>query len=270
MTVVAKYGCTEAPARVNIMEKLKNHELVLGATLNIPDPAIAEIMALAGFDVIWIDAEHNPIDAMELRNLIRAADACGIATLVRTPRRDLITSLLDFGACGIMVPHVRSAQEARELVEMVRYYPAGRRGYCDHGRAHRYGTMDFAAYRKETETDTFLVCQIEDKEGLANMEEICAVEGVDVICPGPGDISQTLGHIGEFGYSGVIETRDRVIACARKNGKECMIPCGIQDVWPLYENGVGLITIGDDKIYLLDGFRENIRKVREVKPNKKA
>lgn len=268
MAEMGKYGCTAKTARINVMEKLKNNELVLGATLNIPDPAIVEIMALAGFDFIWIDAEHNPFDAADLRGLIRAADACGIATLVRTPRRDLMTSLLDFGACGIMVPHVRSAEEAKELVDIVRYYPVGRRGYCDHGRAHRYGTMDFGEYRKEAQTDTFLVCQIEDKEGLENMEEICAVPGIDVICPGPGDISQTLGHIGEFSYPGVIEARDQVIACARKNGKECMIPCGIQDVWPLHEMGVGLIAIGDDKIYLLNGFREKIEQVRAAKPEK--
>ena len=267
MIQTGKYGDTGMPARIDVMQKLKNKELVLGATLNIPDASVVEIMAISGLDLVWIDAEHNPFDAQEICNMIRAADACGIATLVRTPRKELITSLLDFGACGIMVPHVRSAQEAQELVDLVRYYPAGRRGYCDFGRAHRYGAMDFTAYREESQTDTFLVCQIEDTDGLEHMEEICAVPGIDVICPGPGDLSQALGHIGEFDHPKLIEVRDKVLACAQKYGKECMIPCGVEAVWTMYEMGVRLITIGDDKICMLHAFREKVNAVRRAKPN---
>ena len=260
-----KYGRVDGSPRFNVLEHLKKGELVLGATLNIPDASVVEIMALAGFDYVWIDNEHNLYSRDELRAFIRAADACGLASMVRTADIYSIAGLVDFGVSGLMIPQIRNAAQARDIVDRVKYIPNGRRGFCNTGRAHRYGEMSMKDYMKECETQPFLMLQIEDMEGYRNMEEICAMPGVDIICPGPGDLSQALGKIGQWDDEELAKVKNDIFACALRHGKEGMIPCDPTKVWDLVGQGVRMLAIGDDKVYLLNAFKEKVNLVRNWK-----
>ena len=212
--------------RKNIKQMLDKGRYIYGMVINLTDPAVAEIAGLAGYDFVRLDCEHTPFDHAEIRSFIRAADSVGIPVIVRLPELGAITGLLDFGAAGFMIPHVRSAEEARAVVQAAKYYPVGLRGYSDGARAQSYGAVDMEEYVKQANDEIVLMCQIEDKYGIENMEEIIAVEGIDGICTGPGDISQSLGITGLICDPRVKQVEARILATARKYGKQMYMSAG--------------------------------------------
>jgi 4-hydroxy-2-oxoheptanedioate aldolase len=227
---------------------------------------MAELAAIAGCDFIRVDMEHNLFTVEQVQHIVRAADGCGIATCIRLDEYSMITPMLDFGVEGFMFPHVRSAAQAKDLVERVKYAPTGRRGYADAGRAQRYGSMPFSDYMKEAQFDVFLQVQIEDREGLEHMEEIIATPGLDFICTGRGDIAQALGIPGYGNDAKVTEVENRIIDCASKHGLRCQLSVGasVEKAREFYKRGVRTFTIGDDRAYLLGALKENVDMFRAV------
>jgi len=259
MNQVEKYGVIDGLHRLSIKQRADKGMVSFGMVVNIPDPCIAELAAMAGCDFIRVDMEHNLFNKETVQHIIRAADCCGIATYARLDQYDLITPLLDFGIEGFMFPHVRSAAQAKDLVDRVKYAPVGRRGFGKTGRCYRYGNKDFLDYVKEAEQDVFLQVQIEDKEGIENMEEIIATPGVDYICSGRGDIAQALGLLGHGGDSRVSEVEDRILDIAAKYGKRCQLSVGTtEQVQYYYDKGVRTFTIGDDRVYLLNAVKAKV------------
>lgn len=260
-----KYGSVNGMYRRSIKRRAAEGQVSLGMVVNIPSPFMAELAAVAGCDFIRIDMEHNVFNPETVQNIIRAADACGLATYARLDQYDLITPLLDFGIEGFMFPHVRSAEQAKLLVEKVKYAPVGRRGFADAGRAQRFGTMPFSDYTAEAASDVFLQVQIEDQEGIANMEEIIATPGLDYICSGRGDIAQAIGMLGQGSSKEVGEIEDRIIETASKQGLRCQISVGSpEQLRDYYRRGVRTFTIGDDRNFLLNGVKERVTKLRRA------
>ncbi len=193
---------------------------VFGMVANMTDPAVIEIAGMCGYDFVRLDCEHTPFSILEIRNCIRAADAVGIPLIVRITELDAITGLLDFGVGGFMIPHVRSGEEARRVVRDVKYYPVGLRGFSDGARAQKYGFADMKQFIKDANDEIVLMCQIEDKYGIEHMEEIISTEGIDGICTGPNDIAQSLGIPTQTKDPRVKDVEKRIIATARKYGKQ--------------------------------------------------
>lgn len=210
----------------------------LGIYMSIPSPSIAEYAALAGFDYVMIDAEHHLFNLETIAHITRACDAYGIATTIRTSQKDAITAMLDFGVTGFRIPHVHSAEEVKELVTLIKYAPVGSRGFCSGGRAECYGTIEFNKYYKRAKEENFLMVMIEDEEGIKNMDEILAVPGLDYVAVGPGDISQSLGHISETKHPEVLQMIDKIYKTADKYGV----------LYP--ENGAPVNVIDDKSIIL--------------------
>ena len=178
-----------------IKQVMREGGLALVSHVGFADPAVVEIIASAGFDGAFIDMEHSIFDLQTVGEMIRVADLSGITSIVRVPDNDskLILRLLDMGAQGIQVPHIAGAEGARKAVEAIRYPPLGDRGGAGSSRAAGYGSVPWLEHMKTSNEEILLIVMTEDKQGLAEIAEIAAVDGVDLIALGPTDISTVLG-----------------------------------------------------------------------------
>ena len=229
--------------RKNIKKMIMDGEMVVGLTAHLMDPAVVEIAGLTGFDFVRLEGEHFMPDWATIRSFAQAADNVGIPLLMRVNRLDDITALNDLGLAGYQIPHVQTAEQAKKIVEMVKYAPVGARGMAKHVRAQKYGFTPFDEYHQFAAEETLLIVQIEDKQGIENMEDIIAVEGIDVICSGKADISQALGIIGQLGDERVREVESRIISLAKKHGKKLMILGRNKEDWQqLIADGSTTIT----------------------------
>lgn len=203
-----------------VKEKLRTGELVVGTHLTVPSPIVAEMCGLLGFDFIIMDLEHVLYDAREFAAIVQAAELSGAVPLFRPVKNDpeLMLPYLDAGAMGVWVAGVSSAADARRVVEAVKYHPLGKRGMTGE-RAVRYKLVKPSSEMiEELNQNTIVSLSIEDVQGIENVEEICAVEGVDVVGMGPGDLSQALGYPGQHNHPVVQATIAKLIKRIRKSG----------------------------------------------------
>lgn len=186
-------------------------QCVYGCFIRYPDPALAELVALQGFDFLVFDAEHGPIEPRDCEALVRAAELRGPAPLVRVPTNQpaVILRYLDTGAIGVHVPLVGSAEEAVAAVAAVKYAPRGMRGLAG-VRAAGYGTVPLAEYVAQANDATMVVIQVETRAAVERVGEIAAVEGIDVVFVGPTDLSQAFGVTGQTGHPVLEEVYDRI------------------------------------------------------------
>jgi len=202
-------------------EKLDNGQPVIGSFSKITDPAVVEIMGLAGFDFAIIDMEHGPISVETAQNSIRAAELVGISPIIRVSENDPVSILrcLDIGAEGVEVPQIRNAKDAEITASSARFYPQGDRGVCRYVRAARYSSMDRKEYFKMANERTITIGHLEGVEAVKNLDEIMAVDGLDILFIGPYDLSQSVGVPGEVTHPLVIKQMEKVIESAKKAGK---------------------------------------------------
>lgn len=187
-------------------------------------------MARAGFDWLAVDLEHSTITIREAEDLIRVIDLCGVDPLVRltSNNRDLIKRVMDAGACGVIVPMVNSGADALAAVQAVYYPPKGKRG-VGLARAQGYGPR-FHQYREWLERDgAVVIAMIEHIDGVNNLGEILAVEGIDGYFIGPYDLSSSMGLSGQLEHPDVLAAIERVRATARAMKK----PGGVHVIEPI-------------------------------------
>jgi len=158
--------------------------------IELPSPATLTTLSLAGFDFVVLDMEHSAIDCSTLEPLILAAQAAGLAALVRTwgEDSDLIGKVLDMGAHGVMVPHVESAESARAVVDQARFPPRGQRGFSPLTKFESLGHP-----LRALDDSTFVIVQIEGRQALQQVSRIAAVPGIDAVFVGPYDLALSLG-----------------------------------------------------------------------------
>ena len=205
---------------MSLRQRLAADEPVLGTWVNGRDPAVVETLGAVGFDLVVVDLEHGEVGVHQLPDLLRAAVATGTASLVRVSHLEAseIGRALDAGPQGVMVPNVTSADEAEAAVRAAHYPPRGARGAAPTGRAPGYGTTPFASYRERVEDEVLVILQIEGPRGMASIEEILDVAGVDVLFIGPFDLSQHLGVPGETDHPEVVAAMERIAAAAWRRG----------------------------------------------------
>lgn len=169
--------------------------LAIVSHVGFSDPAVVEIIAIAGFDGAFIDMEHTGFDLQLMGEMIRVADLTGITSIVRVPDNDpkLILRILDMGAQGIQVPHVQGLEGAKQAVNAVRYPPLGERGAAGSTRAAGYGSVPWQEHMRSSNEEILLIAMTEDMKGIGEIEEIAALDGVDLISLGPTDLSAALG-----------------------------------------------------------------------------
>src|SRR3954453_10008866 len=187
--------------------------LALGTHVGgIADPQIVEIIGLAGFDAAFIDMGHTTFDLHDGQDCVMAAERVGITPIVRTPGFDpaFILRLLDMGVQGVQVPHVSSSETARQAVKAVRYPPLGERGMAAGSRAAEYGRVPLVEHMAQSNREIILACMIEDMEAVERIDEIAAVEGVDLLAVGPSGLSRPLGVRGQPDHPRLVAAIDRV------------------------------------------------------------
>jgi len=203
----------------SLKERLNNKELTIGSWITLAHPAIAEIMAKAGFDWLVVDLEHSVITIREAEELIRVISLCGLVPLVRLSANEpiQIKRVMDAGAHGVIVPMVNTAEEARKAVESVRYPPDGKRG-VGLARAHGYGS-NFEQYKEWVNKESIVIVQVEHIKAVENLEATLSVEGVDGFIVGPYDLSGSLGIPGQFDNELMIEAMNKIQTFVRSSSK---------------------------------------------------
>jgi 2-keto-3-deoxy-L-rhamnonate aldolase RhmA len=229
-------------------------------------PGIGHILKAAGCDFALFDLEHSGFSYETVKSGLRYFEAADLPAIVRVPSREYhhIARAMDMGAEGIMLPMVGTAEEAREILNAVKYHPAGRRGVALQVAHDRYrpGTVadKFAAANKRS---TFF-CQIETAEGVRNADAMAAIDGVDCLWVGHFDLSVSLGIPGQFDHPDFKAAIDQTVAAARKHGKSLgrlvqSVEAGVE----LYGAGFDFICYSGDAWVLQSALSDAVGRVRE-------
>ena len=235
-----------------LKRRLKAGEQVYGTWTTLESPIAAEMMSTLGFDYFVFDTEHAPLDTYMAQTLMQAMRGDSKTTpIVRVwwNEKVAIKKALDIGAHGILVPWVNNREEAEMAVKATRYPPDGQRG-CGPRRA----AMFDPEYLKTANDEILVICQIETKEAVKNIEDIVSVEGMDVSYIGPADLSASYGHLGNMSHPDVQKAIDRVYEATEAAGKATGVHLASgKTIKDRMEKGYNLITIGSDLTYLKQG-----------------
>lgn len=243
----------------NFCRRLRAGQFLKGTFAKIADPMVIEMLAAYELDFVVIDAEHSPIGRREINTLLVAATAAGLPAIVRIPEKSRywISSVLDCGAAGIMVPHVSTVADAQLLAGMMSFGKGGR-GFSPSTRAADYGARGIAGHLERQPVETVLVCQIEDDEGVRNAREIASVEGVDCLFVGPVDLAVSLGKT-SVADPAVQELCSRVVAEARTGAVAAgMFVPDLAGATRWRERNVTVAVIGTDQAFLRAGAANSL------------
>lgn len=212
----------ENPLRNHMKVKMAEGQVAYSMTVRLVRSVdIASIAHTAGFDAIYIDLEHStfPLDAMG--QICMACNGLGVTPLVRVPDGNpfLIARVLDAGAMGIVVPGISNAREARAVVAAVKHPPHGQRSVAGNAAQLNYQPMNSSETTRQLDDASMVIAMIESGEGLANAAEIAAVEGIDILFVGAGDLSNSLGLAGQPEHPSVMMAFSSVLDACRAHGK---------------------------------------------------
>jgi 2-dehydro-3-deoxyglucarate aldolase/4-hydroxy-2-oxoheptanedioate aldolase len=225
---------------------------LLGCFLTWPTAGVAELLALAGFDFLVLDAEHGFFSIESIAAMVIAADGAGIPAIVRVSSCQAaeVGRSLDAGAAGILFPRGDGCATVRGAIQSAKFPPEGKRGLGG-VRANRYGTQPLDRFVKESNERTVIVAQIETAGALAELHEIAAEPGLDVLYVGPNDLTQALGVPGHYGDPRYREALAKIAGQAKASGKTAGIMLGRADQIPaLRELGYRFFTTSDRTLVL--------------------
>ena len=248
-----------------VLRKMREGTVATCTKINLSDLRNAEIAAMCGFDCIWVDMEHIPNDYAFIENSVRAAKNFDVDVLCRVAKggyNDLIRPL-EADCAGIMVPHLMSLEEAKQIVYYTKFHHVGRRP-IDGGNADgMYCLVDEQEYIKTANEERFVIVQIEDPEPLEELEEICALPGIDMIFFGPGDFSQGIGRPEEVFNEETLKARRLVAKTARNHGKMAGTVGSAANFKDLEAEGFNFISMGADVVALSTYFSNIVKEVKE-------
>ena len=220
---------------------------LVGCWCSLANPVTTEVLGLAGFDWLLLDAEHAPNDVTTLIPQLLALKDSPSAPVVRPPWNDtvIIKRLLDAGFYNFLIPFVESADEARRAVAATRYPPAGIRGVSVSQRHNRFGTIP--DYLATVNDNIAVMVQIESAPGLAAADAIAAVDGVDGVFVGPSDLAAALGHLGNAAHPDVQTAIREIFERTKTRGKACGILAPVEtDARRYLEWGADFVAVGSD------------------------
>jgi len=212
----------------SLRTRLRRGDVTYGTIITYSSPEVAETMALAGFDWLWVDMEHAAMSYETATHMLMAIQGHGLLGIVRVTGTDpfMIKRTLDLGADGLIVPMVNSAEEAQTAVRAAKYPPDGFRG-VGIARAQGYG-FRFGEYVRRANRDIPVIIQVEHIDAVHQIDAIVQVPGIDVIFIGPYDLSGSLGVPGQIGHPKVEEAIGEVVAACRKK----KVALGILEMTP--------------------------------------
>jgi len=254
-----------------LKDKLARGELTASMTVRLVSSVeIVRIAKTAGFDALYIDLEHSAFSLETTCQISVMALEAGVPALVRVPARtpEYISRVLDGGALGVIAPGVRSAAEAQSVVAAAKYPPLGARGLST-GLAHLgFRSLPAKEALPKMNQATMVIVQLESAAGLEAIEDIAAVQGVDMVLIGTNDFLADLGRPGEYDHPKVREAYERTIAACRRHGKTAGVG-GLSSRPDLVQQFVGMgarfVSTGTDLGFLLAACMERAKQVRSLK-----
>ena len=250
-----------------LKKRLRDNKLSIGSWITIGHPAIAEIMAKAGFDWLVIDMEHTSIDFLTAQVLITIIQGYGLDALVRVAKNDEveIKKALDIGADGVIVPMINSKEDAQKAVSFTKYPPQGSRG-VGLFRAQGYG-YSFEDYRQWLKDNIVIIAQIEHLDAVNNIEDIISTDGIDGVIIGPYDLSGSMGYPGQYERYDVKRAIESVISSCKN--KDFPVGFHVIETEPKKfiekaKMGCSLLVYSVDFFFLGDKAREGIMAIKEV------
>ncbi|WP_130831436.1 2-dehydro-3-deoxyglucarate aldolase [[Erwinia] mediterraneensis] len=228
-------------------QRLLAGETLIGSWCALANPVTTEVLGLAGFDWLVLDGEHAPNDITTFVPQLMALKGSASAPVVRPPCNEpvIIKRLLDIGFYNFLIPFVETEEEARRAVASTRYPPAGIRGVSVSHRSNMYGTL--ADYNATINDNITVLVQIETPQGVDNIDAIAAVDGVDGIFVGPGDLSAALGYLGQPAHPEVLKVIRHIFERACAAGKPGGILAPVEaDARRYLEWGASFVAVGSD------------------------
>ncbi|MDI6809549.1 MAG: aldolase/citrate lyase family protein [Candidatus Eisenbacteria bacterium] len=249
-----------------VKRALMNGEVQIGTWVNVlRTPQIAQMLATAGFDFMYIDMEHSTLSIETVGDLCYAALAAGLVPIVRPPAKEhhLLSRPLDGGAMGLLIPHVDTREEAEAVIKAVRFPPLGERGVNLMGVHTDFGRANGDEYIKSTHAETLLLVQIESDRGIGNLDKILSVDGVDGAVIGRADLSTDLGLPGQTNHPEVVRRVEMMIAACQRHRK---IPgLLVQDVASAKEwiaKGIRLVPYANEVSLLINAGARAVDEIR--------
>ena len=235
----------------------------IGTWIMAASPIVAEALGCAGFDWGVLDMEHTPLDLMSTVHMLQALAGTKLVPITRVPWNDavVIKRVLDAGAQTLMVPFVQNAAEARAAVAACRYAPEGLRGMAAMSRASRFGTTP--NYLTTANRAVGVIVQFETPAAIDQADAIAAVDGVDALFVGPGDLAGTMGLTGQLTHPDLMAAMRRAVAAAKAAGKPIGIVGGTPEIVAQYrEIGFDYLAIASDLGLLMRAAQAALAKVR--------
>jgi 2-keto-3-deoxy-L-rhamnonate aldolase RhmA len=230
---------------------------------------IGQMVAASGFDCLYIDMEHSPISFESVSAICIAATAHDVTPLVRVPAllgQDIVRAL-DGGAQGVILPHVNTADEARQIVAHAKYPPLGHRSVMGAGPPTAYRPMPLAEVNKRGNAESLVIIMLETPEGIENAYNIAAVPGVDMLLIGSNDLCTEMGIPGQLRHPSLLAAFERVADACKQHGVALGIG-GVRGDVQLQEQllalGAKFIIAGSDVLYLIQAATKDHDALRAV------
>ena len=247
----------------SIRPQLQKGETLYGSIVSLPSPAVAEILSEAGYDWLFIDAEHGALDLGHLTQILQAVGH-RIPCIVRVPVAEeaSIKRVLDLGASGIIAPQVNSSSHAARVIRQARYAPMGQRG-VGIGRAHGYGAQ-FTDYLQHANERISVILQVEHIDAVQALETTLECPGMDAILLGPYDLAASMGRMGQVDHPEVTQAIDHVIeTCYTQKMPVGYFGIDAKAVAPYRKKGCQPLVTGADSLFLMEAARNACRAIRE-------
>jgi 4-hydroxy-2-oxoheptanedioate aldolase len=247
----------------SLKARLKDGETVHGCWLNSGSAVDAEIVGKAGFDWVNIDLEHGVGMEHDLPGQLQALSTSTTTPVVRVEAviRSRVSRALDLGAQGIIFPMIRTLEEAKLAASFMRYPPRGVRGMATQTRAVEFG-LQFDSYYQQEDQRLLGILQIEHADILDHLDEVAALEAIDVLFVGPADLTLSLDIFRQYDHPNFLEAIKKVQQAADKHGKSTgvLIP-NTGEYEKFYELGYRFIGCGSDTVFVMEGAKQMVKEL---------
>jgi 2-keto-3-deoxy-L-rhamnonate aldolase RhmA len=254
----------------SLSSRLSKGEFAIGSVVHINDPAILELVALAGFDWASFTLEHATPSVDDVLALQRTADLYDLTTLMHVPSVDdpRLLAMLHTGIGGISLQQAQDRADAEALVRICTYPPLGERGAHGGMRADGYGTVDYDDFMKQVNESFVAALAIEDVTGVANAAEMLSVEGISFVFVGLHDLSHSLGVPNQLGHPDVLAALAKVSDAAKENGIPVGLPGYAHSIAELKELGASMaFSPGNEYAFIRKAFEDHLDRSREEARN---
>ena len=247
----------------SLKARLREGKVCISTGVAFYSPHLVEILTGCGADTISFDAEHGTLNEGQIEDLARICEMAGVPSTCRVPygRQEFILRIMDAGIMGIIVPHVNTREYAESVVSFVKYPPLGRRGLGNYIRATGYGRLKGAEYIAMANSETMVTIQIEEPEGVENIDSIVKSPGVDCVFIGRNDLAASMGYPGNAGAPEVRKAVDRVVDAVLGAGLTLQVVSDEKEAQSWIQRGARLLSVGWAS-WLQNGLKQSIERIR--------